>query len=198
MYEEGARLRRRSTAGDGNAAFFSFMADQLPAGLVLNLGAGNTDSYRADHYCINIDHVRPLVTASDAFLVADVARLPLRDASFHGIIMKDVLEHVVDCLGVLAEARRVSMVGTVLVLTTPRAIPRAVWDDPTHIRGFSARALAQALALTGWSPLHAPRRVGSLPGAARLGIVPRLESIMSVPGLGHWFGTNWMVRAVAE
>lgn len=173
------------------------MVGQLPGGLTLNLGAGTTGSDRADQYCINIDHTFPVVSASGISVMADVARLPLPPGSFDGVIMKDVLEHAVDCLSVLAEARRVSTVGAVLVLTTPRAIPRAVWDDPTHIRGFTARALIQALALTGWSPLHAPRRVGSLPGASRLGIVHHLESIMRVPVLGHRFGTNWIIRAAA-
>jgi hypothetical protein len=85
--------------------------------------------------------------------------------------------------------------GATILLTTPRAVPRAVWDDPTHIRGFTRRALLTLLDRGGWQLTHGPRRIGAIPGAGRLRLVPYLETILAVPGFGHWFGTNWIIEA---
>ena len=170
--------------------------EQLPPGVVLNLGAGFSGHARSSGTVVNVDHASPPVPGAGEFVIADAGALPFPKAVFEGILMKDVLEHVPDAIAVLSEARRVAAPGARLIVTTPRAIARAVWDDPTHVRGFTARALVSALEMSGWHPLRAPRRLGGLPGAGRLRLEPYLEQVMRVPALGHWFGTNWIVRAV--
>lgn len=85
-----------------------------------------------------------------------------------------------------------------MLVTVPRAVARAVWDDPTHVRGFTARALLMALDHAGWEAIRPPRRMGGLPGAERLRLTPYLELLMRIPGIGHWYGTNYIVRVHAK
>jgi SAM-dependent methyltransferase len=169
---------------------------RLPPGRLLNLGAGSTSFSDGRRIAVGLDVKAPPGGLS-LFVVGDAATLPFRCASFQGALLKDIIEHVPDPIGVLSEVRRVAGPSARLVLTTPRAISRAVWDDPTHIRGFTKHALRTALDEAGWRITHGPRRMGSLPGAGRLGLVPYIEDVLRVPGIGHWFGTNWIIEAVA-
>lgn len=182
-----------STARGSAGPVVALLLDELPGPRVLNLGAGTATVSHAGKFVVNVDHV-----ASDgwagAFVVADIAALPFRDGAFDGALLKDVVEHVAEPIAVLAEAGRTVRPGGGAIVEVPRAIARAVWDDPTHVRGFTARALTQALDLAGWQP-RTPRRMGGFPGAGRLGLVRYLETIMRVPGFGHWWGKNWLVRA---
>ncbi len=183
-----------SRAGDTDG-FTELLFRRLPAGRVLNLGAGTTGYSGRGKLVVNADHADLPKYGPGWFVKADAAALPFKDGAFSGTILKDVLEHVPYPVEVLREVQRVSAGQALLILTTPRAIARAVWDDPTHIRGFTARALLRALHLGGWLPSREPRRVGGFPGAARLGLTNHLERIMRVPIFGHWFGTNWIIEA---
>lgn len=183
-----------STATASSDAVQRLYVSACPPGAILNLGAGMSGWRDDARWTINVDHVAPLPRGPGFCVVADACRLPFRPDSFAGGICKDVLEHLVDPVAALSEVRRCMRVDGVIVVTVPRAVPRAVWDDFTHIRGFTARALLKLLAIGGWNALHAPRRTGGLPGAGRMHMVPLIETIMRVPGIGHVFGTNWIVR----
>lgn len=160
---------------------------------VLNLGAGLQPWVSDDGLVVNVDHVVANRERALA-VVADGHRLPFRAGSFNGVLAKDVLEHLADPLGALHELHAVSRAGALLLVQVPRAVPRAVWDDPTHVRGFTANAVRTALSLTGWE-LQSISRIGGFPGAGRLGLTRHLELIMKVPVIGHAFGLNWLVRA---
>lgn len=154
-----------TTAGTGASPYFAHLVNEMPAGLILNLGSGAT-------------------------------------GAIAGVLAKDVLEHVEehveDPIWVLTELRRASRDDGRLLVVVPRAIPRAVWDDPTHVRGFTARALQSAFGLSGWKASSPIRRLGGFPGAGRVGLGRRLDALMRIPGLGHWFGRNWIARALPE
>jgi SAM-dependent methyltransferase len=190
--------RVASTAADPSAsalAYLSLLFDRLPKGVVLNVGAGSTATQSGARRSVNLDIERPAGASVADFVVGDAAALPFASEVFNGALLKDVLEHVPDVVGVLREARRVVEPGGTLVAVTPRAIPRAVWDDPTHIRGFTARALHTAVGRAGWQMTKPLGRIGSVPGIGRLGLEKQLDSIMRIPGIGRWFGTNWLVEA---
>lgn len=186
--------RRVSTARGSDDGAMTLIAQALGPGVVLNIGAGSSTLARADGWTVNVDHVAVPGHVAP-FVVAEAGALPFVAGAIDGIVLKDVLEHVNDPLSVLHEAHRTCRLGSTLVMTVPRAIPRAVWSDPTHKRGFTREALIRSLSSTGWSIVTGPIRVGGLPGAARLGLTPYLLMIMRLPGLGHWFGTNWWVTA---
>lgn len=183
--------------GRSPQATIDHLFSKLPPGLLLDLGAGSSTFDDANRTVIGVDLFAPTAPA-DRFVTADAHALPFADRCFDGALLKDVIEHVLDPIAVMCEVRRVVRPGGRIVMTTPRAIPRAVWDDPTHIRGFTARAVMSLLARSGWQAVGTPRRIGGFPGAGRMGLVPHLETLMAVPGFGHWFGTNWLVEAVPQ
>lgn len=175
------------------------IADQymrrLPTGLLLNVGAGSTGLADSERCSVNVDIVTPTVWQSP-FLLADAQRLPFMHSVFQGALLKDVIEHVTDPAATLREIYRVTDAASLLLISTPRALARAVWADYTHVRGFTRVALLTLLQDTGWAPVAAPRRMGPLPGAGRLGLnATQIEQLLRVPGVGHWFGTNWLVIA---
>ncbi len=53
------------------------------------------------------------------YLLCSAEALPLADASFDGVLLLDVLEHVVDQEAVMGEVRRVLKSGGVLILSVP-------------------------------------------------------------------------------
>jgi SAM-dependent methyltransferase len=189
--------RRWSTAGEGDPGAVEWLAGALPHGRVLNIGAGGSAIRRSSGLVVNVDHVRP-PSPFPPFVVADASALPWAPGAFAGALLKDVVEHVDDPLAVLWEVRRVVHPGGRVVITVPRAIPRAVWSDVTHKRGFTAQSLTQALLSTGWSVVAGPSRLGGFPGAGRLGLTAHLLRLMKIPGFGHYFGTNWWVLAERE
>ena len=62
------------------------------------------------------------------YLVADAAHVPLPDASFDGLLLLDVLEHLPDERAALAEAARLLVPGGTLVLSVPYRGPLARLD----------------------------------------------------------------------
>lgn len=160
---------------------------------VLDLGCGQgamlTDGW------LGID-MNLISSRRGQFVCGDLdSPLPLQSGVFDGVLCKDIIEHLFDPQEFLNEAARVSKPGARLVLVTPRAIPRAVWADHTHIRGFTREALARLLQMTGWE-IRSIGRMGGLPLSGRLGLTSALPTIMKIPGLGHRFGTNWQAVAV--
>lgn len=145
---------------------------------------------------VHLDFARP-ESAADAFVLGDAEGIPFKSCTFESVLAKDVLEHLESPIDALIELRRVVRRGGRLTVVTPRPIPRAVWDDPTHIRGFTRGALDKAFALSGWRAEGQIRRIGSVPGVGRLGLQSKVEAMLMVPGLGHYFGTNWIARCRA-
>ena len=73
-------------------------------------------------------------------LPADVDEpLPFDDASFDGVVLKDVLEHVRDPSRVVREAQRVLRPRGRVFASSPDA-QRWVWDDYTHRRPFTRKS----------------------------------------------------------
>jgi SAM-dependent methyltransferase len=65
--------------------------------------------------------------------------LPFPDASFDGVVLKDVLEHVSDPVGLVREAYRVLAPSGLVFASSPDA-QRWSWDDYTHHRPFTRKA----------------------------------------------------------
>ena len=65
--------------------------------------------------------------------------LPFDEASFDGVVLKDVLEHVKDPVALVRDVRRVLRPGGTVFASSPDA-QRWVWDDYTHRRPFTRRS----------------------------------------------------------
>lgn len=81
----------------------------------------------------------------------DVAeRLPFDDASFDGVVMKDLLEHVPDPVALVRQVRRVLRPGGRVFASSPDA-QRWVWDDYTHRRPFTRKSFRLLFADQGFA-----------------------------------------------
>ncbi|MCC5872721.1 MAG: class I SAM-dependent methyltransferase [Gammaproteobacteria bacterium] len=96
---------------------------------------------------------------SVTFIEASALELPFADASFDVVICSEVLEHIFDHRGVIAELERVLRPGGTLVASVPRAWPeRLCWwlSDPYHeaagghIRIFGRGELQRVIASRGF------------------------------------------------
>ena len=79
--------------------------------------------------------------------------LPFDDATFDGVVMKDLLEHVADPVALVAEAHRVLRPGGLLFASSPDA-QRWVWDDYTHRRPFTRKSFRLLFADRGFTVEH--------------------------------------------
>jgi SAM-dependent methyltransferase len=111
---------------------------------LLDVGCGS--AWLGDHFAdyTGLDGSPEAVEAARArgreVQLADVdQRLPLPDASFDAVVLKDLLEHVSDPVSVVREVRRVLRPGGRAFASSPDA-QRWVWDDYTHRRPFTRKA----------------------------------------------------------
>lgn len=109
-------------------AFVKETAATLPSGArVLDLGAGEAAYAPLFEHCryVAVDSAigdgRWSYRALSVF--GDAARLPFDDGAFDGVVMTELLEHVVDPRAVLAETRRVLRRGGSLFATAPMSHP---------------------------------------------------------------------------
>jgi SAM-dependent methyltransferase len=140
-FVEALPYERRSIAG-----FVQAIAKAVPAGTrVLDLGAGDapfSELFAHTDYVTNDVNGSPHGLAGPVDVVASADALPLPDGSFDLVLTTQVLEHVADPSGVLAETARVLRPGGALHLTVP-----LVWEMhelPYDYRRFTTVGL-QAL-----------------------------------------------------
>ncbi|WP_320670252.1 class I SAM-dependent methyltransferase [Patulibacter defluvii] len=80
--------------------------------------------------------------------------LPFEDATFDGVVLKDLLEHVADPVEVVREALRVLRPGGLAFASSPDA-QRWVWNDYTHRRPFTRKAFRLLFADQGFEVVTA-------------------------------------------
>jgi SAM-dependent methyltransferase len=83
---------------------------------------------------------------------ADVLRLPFRDDSFHKVLMSEVLEHLLDEDGGIAEVRRVMKSGGILAVSVPHVDQPFLWDPIYRLwSAAGGRPLRTSSIATIWS-----------------------------------------------
>jgi 2-polyprenyl-3-methyl-5-hydroxy-6-metoxy-1,4-benzoquinol methylase len=137
--------------GDG-----AFAAELLEAGCVVTMAdvAGNA-----------MQRARARAPGAEAVQLVEGALLPFAEDAFDVVWAGEVLEHVADVVGLLAEVRRVLRWGGMLLATTPwhgrLVVASDAHFDPRadHLRFFSARTLRAVLADAGFAATRV-RRAG--------------------------------------
>ena len=130
--------------GDG-----AFAAELLGAGCAVTMADVAEEALR---------RARARAPGAEAVALAEGAPLPFDEDAFDVVWAGEVLEHVADVVGLLAEVRRVLRWGGRLLVTTPwhgraRSSPPTRHFDPRadHLRFFSARTLRAVLADAGFA-----------------------------------------------
>lgn len=125
---------------------------------LLDVGCGT--GWLADHFgrYTGIDGSHDAVAAAQAkgrnVVQGDVDEpLPFADASFDGVVLKDLLEHVADPVAVVREVGRVLRPGGRVFASSPDA-QRWVWDDYTHRRPFTRKSFRLLFADQGLDVEH--------------------------------------------
>jgi ubiquinone/menaquinone biosynthesis C-methylase UbiE len=118
-------------------------------------------------------------------ILGSAEALPFVDASFDGVLMKDVLEHfyLEQAFRILREVTRVLQLDGVLVITTTKDT-QIFWDKPDHVRPYSNKWVRRVLVQeVGQYRLVAARELsGGIRGFGKL----RLEWLAHA--LAHRFG----------
>jgi SAM-dependent methyltransferase len=129
-----------------------------PEARLLDVGCGT--GWLADHFrdYTGLDGSPDAVAAATArdrnVRLHDVAEpLPVEDASFDGVVMKDLLEHVPDPVALVREVHRVLRPGGRVFASSPDA-QRWVWDDYTHRRPFTRKSFRLLFADQGLTVEH--------------------------------------------
>jgi hypothetical protein len=83
----------------------------------------------------------------------------------------------------------------VIVASVVMAKPRVVWNDYTHVRGFTRAAVKLLFADAGLRVRHV-RRMGGIPLTGRLRASAAVPYLLLLPGLS-WWGSSWELVADA-
>ena len=125
-----------------------------PGAALLDLGCGT--GWMAEHFKdytgveIGVDAVSAAVDLGRNVRLADlVDPLPFADGSFDAVVVKDVLEHVVEPLAVVREIRRVLRPAGRVYACAPDA-QRWMWEDWSHRRPFPVKALRRLFTDSGF------------------------------------------------
>src|SRR4051812_18983139 len=126
-----------------------------PDAKLLDVGCGT--GWLAEHFSdyTGIDGSAEAVAAAQtkgrSIVHGDVDQpFPFEDASFDGVVLKDLLEHVADPVAVVREAWRVLVPGGTVFASSPDA-QRWVWNDYTHRRPFTRKAYKLLFADNGFA-----------------------------------------------
>jgi 2-polyprenyl-3-methyl-5-hydroxy-6-metoxy-1,4-benzoquinol methylase len=137
--------------GDG-----TFAAELVTAGCAVTMADVAHEALR---------RARRRAPAAEAVALLDGGALPFEEDAFDVVWAGEVLEHVADVVGLLAEVRRVLRWGGRLLVTTPWhgrvVVASDAHFDPRadHLRFFSARTLRAVLVDAGFTDLEV-RRAG--------------------------------------
>ena len=153
LLEHAAADQRVLDLGCGDGAFAAALLD---AGCAVTMADVAGEALR---------RARARAAGAGAVMLVEGAPLPFVEDAFDLVWAGEVLEHVADVVGLLAEVRRVLRWGGELLVTTPwhgrLVVATDAHFDPRadHLRFFSARTLRAVLADAGFASLSV-RRAG--------------------------------------
>lgn len=146
--------------------YWSHLSD---AKRVLDLGCatGDLGRYKPDGtevWGLELDRV--LVEYATRYETAQVwdldlpAPLPFPDAHFDAVVAKDILEHLQKPWLTLAEIKRVLKPGGIVLASVICYRDKRIWNDYTHVRGFTMGSLRNMFRDAGFQVLDVWRMGG--------------------------------------
>ncbi len=111
--------------------------------------------------------------------------LPFPNDYFDGIIAKDILEHVYNPSLIMNEMHRILKPNKKAIISVPMAKPSIVWDDYTHIRGFTKKAIIKMVKDHNFE-LISISSIGSIPGFGVLNLNKLIPLVYKIPGISRF------------
>ena len=122
-------------------------------------------------------------------------RLPFKGGFFDAIFAKDVFEHLLEPWKLAAECQRVLRKGGKILAIVPSPSAKA-WDDYTHIRPFTKRAIEELFLDNGFEIEHV-RRTRGIYGFGYLGLSPYVHYLLEIP-IFRWLTHGFQVKATKK
>ncbi len=122
-------------------------------------------------------------------------KLPFKSGFFDAIFAKDVFEHLIEPWKLAAECNRVLKKGGKILAIVPSPSAKA-WDDYTHVRPFTKRAI-QELFLDNGFEIEYTCRTRGIPGFGYLGLSPFVHLFLEIP-IFRWLTHGFKVKAVKK
>jgi SAM-dependent methyltransferase len=124
----------------------------------------------------------------------DKQNLPFETERFDGVLARDVLEHLVEPWNAVREIFRVLKPGKVAISSVPMPKPKVVWNDYTHVRGFTKFAFKKLFEDSGFLIRDLYPIVG-FKTSEKLRITRFLPYLMKLPG-ANFVGVSYQMIAV--
>ena len=124
----------------------------------------------------------------------EAQRLPFDGEYFDAVLAKDILEHIQAPWVLVTEIYRTLRPGGIVIASVAMAKPKIVWNDYTHIRGFTGNALRALFEDCGFDVLHI-HKMGGIPLAGRLHLIKWIPTLLRLPPLDLFFGTSLEIKA---
>lgn len=83
---------------------------------------------------------------------------PLADDAFEVVLLRNVVEHLRDVVGLMEEVHRIGRHGSDVVITTPHFSSLYSYQDPTHVRHLAYDSMDYFTAETGHSNFYTSKR----------------------------------------
>lgn len=112
--------------------------------------------------------------------------LPFDNDFFNGVLARDILEHLDKPWIVLDEIYTQMKSGGTLLVSVPKPDPKIVWNDFTHVRGFTKNALKSLIENSGF----VVRDIFLMSGftiASKYGFTRFLPALGKIPGVRSFF-----------
>lgn len=124
----------------------------------------------------------------------ETQRLPFDGEYFDAVLAKDILEHLQTPWVLVEEIYRTLRPGGIVIASVAMAKPKVVWNDYTHIRGFTSNALQMLFEDSGFDVLHT-HKMGGIPLAGRLRLIKWIPILLQFPPLNAILGTSLEIKA---
>jgi SAM-dependent methyltransferase len=165
--------------------------------LDLGCGAGSFGQYKPENvevYGIDIDPNALIIAEKyEKAQIGDVTKeLPYIEEFFDGVLAKDIIEHVLEPWKLGKEINRVLKKDGVVVAVVPCPGKKA-WDDYTHVRPFTKRAIKELFLDHGFE-IEYIKRTRGIPGFGLLGLNVLVPYILKIPII-HLLTQGFMVKA---
>lgn len=119
--------------------------------------------------------------------------LPFPDAYFDAVVAKDLLEHLQKPWRTVAEIHRLLRPGGLVLASVPLPRGHRVWDDYTHVRGFTERALSQMFTDAGFEVI-ALWKMGGVPLTARLNLIRLVPWLLRISPLDWAYASSYEIK----